>query len=375
GRRMTYAGDELVVSFVEDCREHLAHIEQDLLDMEAAGGASDEVLVNSVFRAAHSIKGGAGMLGFNNIKTLAHKLENVLHMVRSDELVPSHEVVDILLTGFDRLLSLVENVDQSDAMSIEDALTPLTRLISADNPDEAGPVGANIRLDSGSVFTVDTVSLEQARKGGNYIYLIEYDLIHDIQLRDTYPLEVFADLEKSGRVLDCQLDFAAVGSLESDFGNRIPFYVLFATILEPDLVSTVTGVSLDRIRNLASAQESGAVQVVDKQAEFGPYVLLSGTRTAVLRFPEKATLESAEHLRLALLEGLSGKRNLELDLEGVAETDFHCLQLLCAALKHQDAESGTLSLGGTVSPELRRQARELGLLAAPDKCLGPLLHD
>ncbi|WP_022661858.1 Hpt domain-containing protein [Paucidesulfovibrio longus] len=372
---MSYVGDELVVSFVEDCRDHLAHIEQDLLDLEAAGKGADGSLVNSVFRAAHSIKGGAGMLGFNNIKTLAHKLENVLHMIRSDELDPSQEVVDTLLKGFDRLLTLVESVDQSDSMSIDEALQPLTLLISPDSPEAASPAGADIRLDSGSVFTVDAVSLEQARRGGNNIFLIEYDLIHDIHLRDSYPLEVFTDLEKSGRVLDCQLDFAAVGSLEGDFGNRIPFYVLFATILEADLVSTVTRVALERIRNLETALESGAVQVVDKQAEFGPYVLLGDEQTSVLRFPQSATLDNAQHLRSALLQGLAGNRRLQLDLEEVSEMDFHSLQLLCAALKHHGGDAGNVVREGGVSPELRKQARELGLLAEPGKGVEPLFSE
>ncbi|MDD4731843.1 MAG: Hpt domain-containing protein [Desulfovibrio sp.] len=372
---MSYMGDELVGSFVEDCREHLAHIEQDLLDLESAGEDADEGLVNSVFRAAHSIKGGAGMLGFNNIKVLAHKLENVLHMVRSNELVPSHDVVDVLLKGFDRLLALVENVDQSDTMSIEEALDPLNRLIAADGGEAQEVADASIQLESGSVFTVDAISLEQARRGGNYIYLIEYDLIHDIQLRDTYPLEVFADLERSGRVLDCQLDFAAVGSLEEDFGNRIPFYVLFATILEKDLVSTVTRVDEERIRNIESALEAGAVHLVDRQAEFGPYVLLGDGDTALLRFPEQPGLENAAALHQALLAGLADGRNLKLGLEEVEEADFHCLQMLCAASRQAKENGQELSVEGAVPPELRRHARDLGLLVSAEGCLGTLFGE
>lgn len=109
----------LIQSFVEDCREHLDNIETSLMDMEAAGAQQDPELVNNVFRLAHSIKGGAGMLGLDNIKALAHKLENVLHMVRSDELVPSHEVVDVLLKGFDRLTFLVDNIHKSETLSID----------------------------------------------------------------------------------------------------------------------------------------------------------------------------------------------------------------------------------------------------------------
>lgn len=372
---MTYMGDELVVSFVEDCREHLAHIEQDLLDMESSGVDADESLVNSVFRAAHSIKGGAGMLGFNNIKLLAHKLENVLHMIRNKDLVPSSDVVDILLKGFDRLLALVESVDKSDAMPIDEALNPLQRLIEAESSDAVAGSDASIQLDSGSVFTVDAVSLEQARRGGNYIYLIEYDLIHDIHLRDTYPLEVFADLERSGRVLDCQLDFAAVGSLEEEFGNRIPFYVLFATILEKDLVSTVTRVDEERIKNIESALEQGAVELMQRQAEFGPYLLLGDEASALLRFPETPELENLEELRAALLHGLENRRSLRLDLNNVLETDLHCLQLLCSVLRQARKDGMDIMIEGGVAPEVRRLARDLGLLASSDAGLGPLFQE
>ena len=52
--------DELVEDYLAECREHLATIETDLLAIEQGGAQIDEQLVNRVFRAAHSIKGGSG---------------------------------------------------------------------------------------------------------------------------------------------------------------------------------------------------------------------------------------------------------------------------------------------------------------------------
>ena len=75
--------DELVLDYLAECREHLATIETDLLAIEQAGAAIDEQLVNRVFRAAHSIKGGAGFFDLVKIKELAHRTENVLDLVRS----------------------------------------------------------------------------------------------------------------------------------------------------------------------------------------------------------------------------------------------------------------------------------------------------
>ncbi|MBW1676389.1 MAG: Hpt domain-containing protein [Deltaproteobacteria bacterium] len=80
--------DEILHSYVEESLEHLADIENDLLAIEKAGADIDEDLVNSAFRAAHSIKGGAGFLGLNNIKDLAHKIENVMGLIRNREIPP-----------------------------------------------------------------------------------------------------------------------------------------------------------------------------------------------------------------------------------------------------------------------------------------------
>ena len=52
--------DESLREYLAECREHLATIETDLLEIEHGGAEIDEQLVNRVFRAAHSIKGGAG---------------------------------------------------------------------------------------------------------------------------------------------------------------------------------------------------------------------------------------------------------------------------------------------------------------------------
>ena len=64
------ADDDLLSEYIVECREHLAAIEPDLLAMEEAGGACAPEVINRVFRAIHSIKGGAGFFAFEALKTL-----------------------------------------------------------------------------------------------------------------------------------------------------------------------------------------------------------------------------------------------------------------------------------------------------------------
>src|SRR6266496_2752290 len=89
--------DELLRDYLAECREHLATIEADLLTIEQNGETIDEQLVNQVFRAAHSIKGGAGFFNLTIIRELAHKIESVLELIRSRQMEPATEIVSILL--------------------------------------------------------------------------------------------------------------------------------------------------------------------------------------------------------------------------------------------------------------------------------------
>src|SRR5450755_129536 len=93
--------DDLVLEYLAESREHLATIETDLLTIEQSGAEIDEQLVNRVFRAAHSIKGGAGFFDLNKIRELAHKTENALDLIRSRQMIPTPEAVSILLMAFD----------------------------------------------------------------------------------------------------------------------------------------------------------------------------------------------------------------------------------------------------------------------------------
>ena len=84
---MSIQDDETLQMYLEESMDHLADIENDLLAIEENGSDIDEDLVNKVYRAAHSIKGGAGFMGLTNIKDLTHEMENILGKIRSREMI------------------------------------------------------------------------------------------------------------------------------------------------------------------------------------------------------------------------------------------------------------------------------------------------
>ncbi len=115
---MSIEDDEILQGFIEESLEHLADIENDLLAIEERGADIDVELVNKVFRAAHSIKGGAGFMGLTVIQDLAHAAENVLGLIRSEKLVPNPDIVNVLLLAADELQHLIEDVGNSNTVDI-----------------------------------------------------------------------------------------------------------------------------------------------------------------------------------------------------------------------------------------------------------------
>ena len=257
---MSLMDDETVRMFVEESREHLSSIENDLLIMEEGGADIDVELVNKVFRAAHSLKGGAGFLNLGQIKELAHKMENVLDLVRSRELVPNPEVINILLLAFDRLREMINNVDESNQTDISEFITALTGLTKSGLPveqQESVNTLVEIKIPGGeAVLQITAFDLAQARKGGNYVYAVEFDLIHDVQRIGKTPFAIIKNMVETGKLLDCLIDLTTMGTLEDEPSNRFPMYVLFATIIDPDIIGSVLEVDSAKIHLIPEGQET-----------------------------------------------------------------------------------------------------------------------
>lgn len=244
--------DELAQDYLAECREHLATIENDLLKIEQGGAEIDEELVNRVFRAAHSIKGGAGFFDLTKIRELAHKTESVLDLIRSRQMVPTPEAISILFMAFDKLREMIGNHRSSNEVDIAEFVSALTALSVARLPvDQKASFSQQVEMrvpEEKKGIQVSAFDLSQARKGGKFIYLIRYDLIHDIERREKTPWAVFKDLMKCGSILETVFDLDSAGTLDEEPSNQLMVEVLYATVLEPDMLKGLVDVPADRVR-------------------------------------------------------------------------------------------------------------------------------
>ena len=115
--------------------------------------------MNRVFRAAHSIKGGAGFFDLAKIRELAHKTENALDLIRSRQMVPTPEVVSILLLAFDKLRELIGNHRESNQADIGEFVAALTALAGGQSARRAR------KTRSPSRSRCDVPEREQAHSG------------------------------------------------------------------------------------------------------------------------------------------------------------------------------------------------------------------
>ena len=98
---------ELLGTFFEESLEGLQQLESGLLALEESKGENADT-INDVFRAAHSIKGGAGSFGLSEVGTLGHAMESMLEDFRSRRTVPTREMLAALLEGVDWLRNALD---------------------------------------------------------------------------------------------------------------------------------------------------------------------------------------------------------------------------------------------------------------------------
>ena len=105
--------------FIEEARDHLNTIEQGLLNLQ--GTLNDPEMINEVFRAAHSIKGGAAMLGLSSIQHTAHRLEDCFKLLKEHPVQVDQKLESLFLGASDTLKSLLEHLQGPFGLSEEKA--------------------------------------------------------------------------------------------------------------------------------------------------------------------------------------------------------------------------------------------------------------
>ena len=193
--------DQLKQTFFEECSEALLQIEGGLTDIREGGGSDDTI--NAVFRSVHSVKGGAGIFGFEGLVSFAHVFETVLDAMRSGKLAAGHEIVDLLLSSNDVLNDLIEMSRAGESIPHgydHECRAALERLLGQESADGLGGEPAPADFE-GLDFVPVMVNLgASSDDGGGRRYRIAFRPKPDLLKNGNEPLLILRELRKLGEL-------------------------------------------------------------------------------------------------------------------------------------------------------------------------------
>ena len=104
--------------FIDETKEHLQTLSDQLMILETEPDNMETI--NEIFRAAHSLKGMAGTMGYKRMQRLTHDMENVFQEIRSGNMKVQPELIDVLFRGLDALEGYLANILESADEGTED---------------------------------------------------------------------------------------------------------------------------------------------------------------------------------------------------------------------------------------------------------------
>ena len=209
--------------YLDESREHLQVMNRELLRLEQEGGTGGDV--DALFRAAHSIKGMSGSMGFDAVVAVSHALEDVLDRLRKKTLAVGPGLIALLYEGLDALGALVAEIADKGATRQEVAgLAARLRGAAggeAPPPPAAEVSGSEAVAVSGGIFDLGQerlAALGDLVRGGLVPYACQIRLDKDAAALGARNFVVLGRLGKAGRVLASS---PTVGEIRAGAGREL----------------------------------------------------------------------------------------------------------------------------------------------------------
>jgi two-component system chemotaxis sensor kinase CheA len=198
--------------FIEESDENLQNLNEWILELEK--NPDDKETINSIFRAAHTLKGMSASMGFNDIAELTHKMEDILDEFRNDKLKVNSEVITVLFKCLDTLEKMVDGVrdgssEKTDISGITKMLDDIAASGNSSNGDEAAATLEEAPLKekapSNSINfelnVYDEDIIKQAKEKNYNVFKAEVNLYNDCKLKSARAFLVYKNLEESGEIV------------------------------------------------------------------------------------------------------------------------------------------------------------------------------
>jgi two-component system, chemotaxis family, sensor kinase CheA len=259
--------NQYLTMFIDESNDHLQSLNENMLQLES--NPDDIGIVQIIFRSAHTLKGMAATMGYEDLASLTHQMENVLDLVRNEKLKMQDFIFDTLFKSLDALESMVQDITEggdgkADVSSIVASLQSIVR------GEGASPGGAVAEGDNSAVavqgIELDEFQfsvLDQSISEGHKVLYIQVTLREDCQLKAVRAYMVFETLERSGEIVKTYPD---VQEIEQGEFDRV-FSLYYITQRETqDIESQILGVSEIETTTVVALDHESLQQMVQESA-------------------------------------------------------------------------------------------------------------
>ena len=316
--------------FIDETKEHLQNLSDQLLILEQEPDNLDTI--NEIFRAAHSLKGMAGTMGYKRMQKLTHDMENVFQEIRNGNMKVQANLVDVLFRGLDALeayLEIIQNTSDEGTEDNEAIINDLNQILAegtgavVEQPakkEEPKAVNANndkMKFRQLAVTEYDVDIIEKAREVGQNVFGLTVYIEENCILKAARAFLVFKALEELGEVLKSVPEVQDIEDEKFDFD----FSLIFITQSEMEKVkaavahvSEVKDVQIDEFE-VKSKEEPKVEEKVEVKIEVKeePKVEEKEVKTTS-KTPEKQA-ESAQTTNKKATGKPVASRSVRVDIE------------------------------------------------------------
>ncbi|WP_080846429.1 chemotaxis protein CheA [Cytobacillus gottheilii] len=196
--------------FIEESKEHLQACNEQLLELEKS--PDDLKIVNDIFRSAHTLKGMSATMGYEDLASLTHQMENVLDAIRNQKIKVTSEILDVVFLSVDDLEAMVESIagggdGKRDVSSVVEKLKLIEQGKSPAGAQAAAEAAAAVAeppqfsAPKSNYDEFELTVIQQSNEQGFNAYEITVQLREDCLLKAARIFMVFEVLETAGEVI------------------------------------------------------------------------------------------------------------------------------------------------------------------------------
>jgi two-component system chemotaxis sensor kinase CheA len=282
----------LLEQFLQEARENLSFIDQNIENI----GSDDPELLNSVFRAAHTLKGGSGIVGFESVKEITHHAEDLLDMLRGGKLEFQESMIEALYNAFDEVMNLIEAAEES-----EDIVDADEERVSAIIAELSAEMGVDAQSEEG--WNVPFEPIENLSD----VVSMPLDFLKSFDQKLPFHREEFKES-------DCENAHLFAISFDVDescmvYGND-PIYTL--SLLGEQVVGIHTCMSENSAKSILSGMDDPDGLLLQTQITAFVYGVFSEIEDALFNFLDELQITSLDIATLLSLD--SGEQGHQLDV-------------------------------------------------------------